>query len=106
MPTPSAYVVGVQDIVKAERNARGTIIIEWITTKQKLELAWNYLSGSDLAFLLSAVNVGFFTVDYLDPLSNDYRSGIFYVGDRSAGMIDFRNGFARYKDIKFNLIEK
>lgn len=106
IPTPSTYQVGIQDLSKAERNANGTMIIERIATKRKLEMSWSYLSQSDLSVLLQAVSGVFFTVQYPDPQDGTLKTGEFYSGDRSAGAIDYKNGVMRWKDIKFNLIEQ
>ena len=38
IPTPSDYSVGIMDLSQAERNANGTMIIERIATKRKLEM--------------------------------------------------------------------
>ena len=53
IPTPSEYNVGIQDLSKAERNARGTMIIERIATKRKLEMNWKYLTKLELQQLLN-----------------------------------------------------
>jgi len=106
IPTPSDYNVGIQDLSKAERNARGTMIIERIAIKRKLELSWVYLAKDQLQQLLNAVSPVFFTVEYPDPLTGAAKTGTFYVGDRKAGAIDYRNGQPRWKDITFNLIER
>jgi hypothetical protein len=45
-------------------------------------------------------------VTYMDPETDSYKTGSFYSGDRSVGMLDFQNGVPRYKDIKFDLIER
>lgn len=60
IPTPSDYSVGIQDISKAERNANGTMIMERIATKRKIELVWKYLSKEDLSKVLNAVSPVFF----------------------------------------------
>jgi hypothetical protein len=106
LPTPSDFSVGVQDLSKAERNARGTMIIERIATKRKLDLSWSYLTAAQLSTVLNAVSPVFFTVTYVDPVTNANRSATFYCGDRNVGMIDFRGGVPRYKDVKFSLIER
>lgn len=106
IPTPSDYQVGIMDLSKAERNARGTLIIERIATKRKLELSWKYLSKEDLSRLLKLVSPVFFNVEYIDPQDNMKKTGTFYVGDRNMGALDYRNGNIRYKDIKFNIIER
>lgn len=106
LPTPSDYVVGIMDISKAERNAAGTMVIDRIATKRKIEVAWRYLEKSDLSALFSLVSPVFFTVEYIDPQDNDWKSGTFYCGDRKTGAIDYRNGNIRWKDTKFSLIER
>jgi len=106
IPAPSEFSVGIQDISKAERNAAGTIVIERVTTKRKLELKWNYLNKNQLAQILDAVSPVFFTVEYPDPQTGVNRIGTFYCGDRTCSMLDSKNGIPRYKDISFNLIER
>jgi hypothetical protein len=106
LPTPSDFNPGIQDLSQAERNARGTMIIERIATKRKLELSWKYLSAAELSTVLNAVAAVFFDVTYPDPVTNANRTGTFYVGDRAQGMIDYRDSVPRYRDVKFSLIER
>jgi len=106
MPAPSEYSVSIMDISKAERNAAGTMIIERIATKRKIELNWKYLTREQLNQVLTLVSPVSFTVEYLDPQDNAWRSGSFYCGDRTAAAMDYRDGNVRWKDIKFNLIER
>ncbi|KRQ86060.1 hypothetical protein ABG79_02192 [Caloramator mitchellensis] len=106
VPAPSSLIVGIMDISKAERNAQGTMIIERIATKRKLELSWSYLTKDELSNLLNKVSPVFFEVTYTDPQTGVLRTGTFYCGDRSVGMMDYNNGNIRWKDIKFNLIER
>ncbi|GGA31682.1 DUF6711 family protein [Psychrobacillus lasiicapitis] len=106
IPTPSDYSVGIQDISKAERNARGSMIIERIATKRKIELAWKHLSKQDLQSVLNAVSPVFFKVEYLDPQTNSRQLGTFYAGDRNVGALDYINGQIRWKDCKFNIVER
>lgn len=106
IPTPSEYSVGIQDISKAERNASGTMIVERIATKRKIELSWKYLDRTSLSIILSAVADVFFAVEYVDPQDNAVKVGTFYCGDRKSGMLDFKNGVPRYKDVSFNLVER
>lgn len=106
IPTPTEYRVGIQDISKAERNARGAMIIERIATKRKLELSWAHLAQAELQQLLQLVAPVFFAVNYPDPQTGAVQTGTFYCGDRSTGALDYRNGKMRWKDIKFNLVER
>jgi hypothetical protein len=105
IPTPSEFSVGVMDISKAERNANGNLIIERINTKKKLSLKYSYLSATNLSTVLSSISSTTFTVRYLDPATNSFKSSKFYTGDRAVGMIDFQNNTPRYKEVQFDLIE-
>lgn len=106
LPTPTEYRVGIMDISKAERNAAGTMVIDRIATKRKLELNWKYLEKSELSRVLKLVSPVFFNVEYIDPQENRKKTGTFYCGDRKVGALDYRDGQIRWKDIKFNLIER
>ena len=106
IPTPSDYQPGIMDISKAERNANGTMIIERVTTKRKLELSWTYLSQQNLSLILTAIAPVFFTVEYIDPQLGELKTGTFYSGDRNCPAVRYKNGVLEYKDVKFNLIER
>lgn len=106
MPAPSDLNIGIQDISKGERNANGNMIIERITTKRKLELSWSYLSKTDLAQIYNAISAVFFDVIYTDPQDDAAKTGTFYAGDRKCGILDFKNGVPRYKDVSVNFIER
>lgn len=106
IPTPDSYNVSVMDISNAERNAKGTIIIERIATKRKLSLGWQYLSNDELSSLLILVSPVFFTVEYPDSQTGGLRSGTFYCGDRESEGIMYKGGKMYWKNIKFDLIER
>ncbi|MCP8969728.1 DUF6711 family protein [Ectobacillus ponti] len=106
MPTPSDLQVGIMDISNAQRNANGLMIIERIATKRKLSVSYNYASAADMQKILQAVAPVFYNVTFLNPLTNAYETSSFYCGDRSVGMIDYVNSVPRYKDLKFDLIER
>jgi len=106
LPISSDYTVSIMDISKANRTAAGTMIIDRIATKRKIELNWKHLSKEELAFVLSKVSDVFFTVEYIDPETNSNKTGTFYCGNRSCGAMDYIDGNIRWKDIRFNLIER
>lgn len=107
IPTPSNYTVGIMDISSnAERTASGIMIRDIVATKRKLELSWNHLAKEEVSKLLNLVSGAFFRVEYIDPEANAKKTGTFYCGDRTVGALDYRNGNIRYKDIKFNLVER
>lgn len=106
LPSPSEYSVGVMDLSKAERNANGLILIERIATKRKIECQWAFLTADQLQLLLTTVSPVFFSVTYPDPQTGATRTGTFYVGDRTAGMLDYFDNVPRYKDTAMNFIER
>lgn len=106
LPAPTDYVVGIHDISKAERNARGEMIIERIATKRKIELFWKHLDKAELSRVLNLVSPVFFKVEYQDPQDDSKKIGTFYCGDRNVQGIDYVNGQMYWKEIKFNLIER
>ncbi|TYP67701.1 DUF6711 family protein [Paenibacillus methanolicus] len=106
LPTPTDYSLGIQDVNNTERNAKGDMIGERIATKRKIELGWKFLTAAQTQQVLNAVSQLFFDVTYVDPQTGGNRTGTFYAGDRTCNVMDFIDGVPRYKDVKFNLIER
>lgn len=106
VPTPSEMDVGIMDISKAERNAKGNMIIERITTKRKIGIKYKYLTGAQLSTVLKAVAPTFYNVQYLDPQTNAFVTGSFYCGDRNMGIVSYVNDVIRYEDVSFDLVER
>lgn len=106
LPAPSKYDIGIMDINKAERNAKGTMIIERITSKRKIQLSWKYLAKEELQQLYNLVKDTYFDVEYIDPQEGGIKTGTFYAGDRNVGAMDYIDGEIRWKDIKFNIVER
>jgi hypothetical protein len=110
-PSPTSLEWGIQDIVKADRNTKGNIVVDWINTKRKLMVNYAFLTQEQCALVLSTLQATkstfLFPVTYTDPLLNAVVSNKkFYAGDRTGAVMDVRNGVIRYKDIKFDLIEE
>jgi hypothetical protein len=106
LPTPTEFQVGIMDISKAERNANGNMIIERIATKRKLFFTYSYITRTELSLILQKIAPAYYSVAYLDPQTNAFKTGSFYCGDRNVGMVDYIDGQARYKEFTFNLIER
>ena len=66
--TPQKMSVGIYDVSKnADRNAEGTIMIDRVAVKRKVECEWGALTNAEMSALLSAVTSVFFSVTYPDP---------------------------------------
>lgn len=106
IPTPSEVKVGIMDLSNAERNAQGDMLIDRIATKRKLDLKWNHLKPNELSNLLQIINNVYFFVRYPDPMTGNYETKTFYVGDRNIGVYSYVGGNPKWNDISFNFIER
>ena len=79
--------------------------VNLITRKRKLELSWTGVDFATASEILQAVNPETFNVTYLDALTNTRLTKEFYVGDRSAPVYSYTDGFQWYSNVSFNLIE-
>ena len=108
MPSPSAFSVTITDISgdNSQRDSRGTMHIDRITTKRKIELEWKFLNMKDMSTVLNLVKDIFFEVEYPDPMVGNMVKKIFYVGDRNVPMYSCINKIPCWQNIKYNLIEQ
>lgn len=106
IPTPSSFQVSVLDISEAERNASGTMNIDRIATKRKIEAEWKQLDNANMSVLLQAVKDVFFTVSYPDPYTGTEQTKTFYVGDRTAPMYNYNAGSPVWENLKMNFVER
>lgn len=108
MPTPSVFQVTIMDIAgpDSNRDSRGKMHIDRITTKRKIEMEWKLLDANDLSILLNLVKDIFFTVEYPDPMDGCLKTRTFYVGDRTTPMYSCIGKVPQWKNVKYNLIEQ
>mgnify|MGYP000863299845 FL=1 len=105
--TPQKLSVGIYDVSKnADRNAKGTILIDRVAVKRKLEMEWGALTNAQISTLLSAVTSVFFNVTYPDPQTGADRTISCYVGDRTAPMLMYQNNIPMWEGLKMNFIQK
>lgn len=105
--TPKKLSVGIYDVSKnADRNAEGTILIDRVAVKRKLEMEWGPLTNAQISALLSAVTSVFFNVTYPDPQTGVNKTITCYVGDRTAPMLMYQNGVPMWEGLKMNFIEQ
>lgn len=105
--TPQRLSVGIYDVSSnADRNAQGTIVIDRVAVKRKLEMEWGALSNAEISAILSAVTAVFFSVTYPDPQTGGNKTITCYVGDRSAPMARYKAGGIVWEGLKMNFIER
>ena len=107
IPDPSSLQWGIQSVSdqNAGRTTDGKMHVNLITRKRKLELTWNNVDFATTSEILQAVNPETFSVTYLDALTNTRLTKTFYVGDRSAMVYSYSDGYKRYTNVAFNIIE-
>ena len=107
IPDPSSLQWGIQSVSdsNAGRTTDGLMHVNLITRKRKLELEWVGVSFAVASEILQAVNPETFSVTYRDALTNTDLTKTFYVGDRTAMVYSYSDGYKRYQNVAFNIIE-
>lgn len=104
-PTPTSYIPSLEELSKAERNARGRMIKEVIAYKYKLEITWKYLTSEQMTTLINAKMKNYSVVEYID-LTGKKDTAEFYPGTPKANAMEYKNGRVdRWLDISMNFIE-
>lgn len=104
---PSEMKVDVADLDgETNRNAKGDLIRDRIAVKRKISLEFPPLSAEEMSQLLNLIQDVFFQVTYPDPLTGGMRTGTFYVGDRTAPALRYRNGQVYWAGLSMNFIER
>lgn len=105
MPTPSEMTPNIYDLTEGERDSTGTMHIDLIATKYKLECKWSVLNQASMTKLLNATKNITFNITFIDPVSGAAKTINVYKGDRSTPILKIVNGENTYKDFKLNFIE-
>ena len=94
IPTPSEYTALTADIVDAGRNSNGRTVAQVIRSDvAKITMKWKYLTVDEWAFILNIFKANFYNeATYFDQASGAYQTRTFYVGDRSGGMAQMKDG--------------
>ena len=107
IPDPSSLQWGLYTVSdqNAGRTTDGKMHVNLITRKRKLELVWTGVDFATTSEILQAVNPETFNVTYLDALTNTRLTKEFYVGDRTAPVYSYHDGYKWYSNVSFNIIE-
>lgn len=107
IPDPSSLQWGIQSVSSSDagRDMDGKMHVELVTRKRKLELSWNGIDFATTSEILKAFNPETFWVSYLDAQTNTTLTKQFYVGDRTAMVNSYADGYRWYSTVSFNIIE-
>jgi hypothetical protein len=108
IPDPSKLEVTVSEILSkgSARNAAGEMLRDRIAEKVKLTCSWNWLSNSDCAQLLTAIDPVYFSMTYPDPMAGSNLTKTMYAGDRKAPVYWVQNGVPGWRGVAMDFIEK
>lgn len=110
-PSRDKYKVTRRAVVKAERNAKGYIIGEFIRWAVTIEFGYSLLNETEYKSLADALKEygsnTFFNIPitYWNPHDKAYVTGSFYPADVPADMTTDRLGNVFYQDVEIELIE-
>lgn len=106
VPCPSSYEWQLEDTSASEagRTEDGRMHKLRIGQAYKLNLAWKFANFKETASILHAFNPEYITVEYLDAMSGQYMSKVFYVGNRSVPL--YNSHIGKWESISFNLISR
>lgn len=107
-PNPSAIERGKFRLTKAERTADGTMVMDLIAVKHRIELRWNRIAEDAYRTILEHLEDGVFhAVAYPDPQATGGRRMITaYVGDITDGVWQRSAGVRWFQDVRVALIER
>nr|DAG16230.1 MAG TPA: protein of unknown function DUF5037 [Bacteriophage sp.] len=103
---PSSYQWKMQDISASDagRTEDTKMDKKRIGQIRKIELEWQNVTVKEASAILQAFNPEYITVCYLDAMTGTYRTGEFYVGDRSTPLYNAKLGV--WNNVAFNIIER
>ena len=92
----------------AGRNQEGLMFRDRVAVKRKLNCTWAPMEPFEMSVLLKAMDNVFFTLRYPDAHDGTYRTGEFYVGDRSTPMYVWNNEKQKFlwEGLTANFIER
>lgn len=92
----------------AGRNQQGEMFRDRVAVKRKINCTWGPMANEEISTLLQAMDDVFFTLRYPDAHDGGYRTGTFYIGDRSTPLYKWNNEKKQYlwEGLSANFIEK
>jgi len=103
---PTTYQWDLQDISAADAGRTEDTVMDKMRIGQavKIQLSWKALTWAEASTILKAFNPEYINVTYMDAMEGTFRTGQFYVGDRSAPMYNATIGL--WENVSFNIIER
>lgn len=106
---PAELQVTVLDLDDSESTTRtvdGTFTRDRVAVKRQIEMSWNALQWDDLSSILQAMSDSFFDFYYPDPMTGQYETKRFYVGNRSSPVAFEHSGEFWWGGLQMTLTEE
>lgn len=103
LPVPSEYKWEMQDLSSngAGRTEDNVMQKQRSGQLEKLTVKWKSLTTAQVSLILQAFNPEYVDVIYLSPFDGEEHTDEFYVGDRSAPILNSKRG--RWESLSFTL---
>lgn len=103
---PAAIRLGVFDLTKADRTADGTMVMDIIATKRRVDVTWKFISDTDLALIVDTITAHkpFFTLRY--PEAGRERTITCYAGDINTSLWHTIGGVRTWEECTIAFIEQ
>lgn len=106
---PKEFSVTPLDLDDAEsttRTADGTLTRSRIAVKRQIDMSWGVLSWTEISAILTAMRDEFFELTYPDPMTGQFETKTFYVGNRPAPFAVGDGNDIRWSGLKVTLTEQ
>lgn len=106
---PSQFTVTPMDLDDGDsslRTADGTLNRDRVAVKRQIDMTWGVLAWSVIAALLQSMSDVFFEFYYPDPMTGQYETKTFYVGNRPAPVAVSKGTEILWSGLRITLTER
>lgn len=105
--TPTELKVGSFLITKSERTADGSMVMDIIAEKRRLDCSWSLITAADFQQILSLLRgQAFHAIIYPDPELGEETTITAYRGDTGSEVGQQISGTRYWREVQIALIER
>lgn len=106
--SPKEINISYEVLDKTERTLDGTLVVDVIAKKKKLDISWEHLTKEAMAMLVAEVNTNTFQdIAYRDTLTGELTTLVGKVKDFSYSPgYDWVHNKVRWQSINLSIVEK
>lgn len=105
---PSEITLSYEVLDKSERTMDGTMVVDIIGRKEKVDIKWNYLSGTDLEIITKEINNStFVTIEYCSPEQENLKTMVSRAeGVTYSPFFDWTKGKIIWQSVSISFVER